>query len=378
MPCEPQSNQRFDRVYWILFGVIAITLLSGCQSVGYYAQAVSGHCQIVSRQTSVDKLAANTNTPPELIAKLQLARELCDFAQLELGLPANGNYRKYADLERPYVVWNVYAAPTFSVESKNWWYPFVGKLDYRGYFAEKNARHYAEKMQQREFDVYVEGVEAYSTLGWFKDPLLNTFLDNHEAVLAEIIFHELAHQCVFARGDTDFNEAFATAVGQEGARRWLASKADAESLKAYEAAVQRERQFVQLALETRSELRQLFESQPATKDTSTESLKSGKAETLDRLQQRYRLLRKSWNGYSGYDAWFSKEVNNARLNSLATYFDLVPNFEELLASNDHNLTDFYAEAERLSHLKKNERHRQLQEAASHQNNGDSLQARFNE
>lgn len=346
-----------------------IGALTGCRTLGYYAQAVRGHCQVLARRQSCEKLIANPGTPPELKAKLKLAGEICDFARHELRLPVNGHYQLYADVGRPFVVWNVTASPEFSLESKTWWYPIVGSLDYRGYFAEASARKYADRICRKGFDTYVEGVEAYSTLGWFKDPLLNTFIHHHEAALAEILFHELAHQRVFASGDTDFNEAFATTVGQEGTRRWLRAKGDVASLERYLVALQRNAQFVQLIADTRQKLEVLYgdERTPDGDIKAAKRPREANIEQLLREKQRiqaglrsdYERLKVEWGGSAGYDAWFAGGLNNAQLNSVATYFDLVPAFERLLAANDGDLERFYAAVKQLAKLSRAERHRRL-------------------
>jgi len=328
-------------------------LLSGCGSVGYYTQAVKGHCQVVSRQTSCDKLVANTNTAPELKAKLELANALCTFAEQDLDLPTAGAYQRYADLERPYVVWNVYAAPAYSLEAKTWWYPFVGSLDYRGYFNEDAAHKYAGKLEKQGLDVFVEGVQAYSTLGWFRDPLLNTFLYHPEPILAEILFHELAHQKVFVSGDTDFNEAFATVVAKVGVRRWLEAQNDVTLLEQYEAALERENAFVQLVQQSRSELETLYAVEPNT------DLEADKQRVINGLRQDYEVLLVQTDLYKGYEAWFAENLNNAKLNSIATYYDLVPAFDRLLASHDGNLEAFYAAVHGLTKLTESERQEQL-------------------
>jgi predicted aminopeptidase len=219
-------------------------------------------------------------------------------------------------------------------------------------------------------DVYVGGVEAYSTLGWFKDPVLNTFIFDPDAELAEIIFHELGHQRVFARGDTDFNEAFATTVGQEGSRRWLTKKGDQEALAAYRAERQRTRDFVALISRTREKLEKLYgdERTPEgklkagkkTPITDVEELRRRKREIFAELQKDYVALKQSWGGNAEYDQWFAAAINNAQLNSVATYYDLVPGFERLLALNGGDLEKFYNEAERLSKMPKKERHQWLE------------------
>jgi predicted aminopeptidase len=345
--------------------------LTGCQTARYYTQALMGECQILAREQSCAKLIADPHTPLDLKAKLDLTREICAFAERELKLKADGHYRRYADLARPFVVWNIYAAPQFSLEAKTWWYPWVGRLDYRGFFAEPDARQNAARLSGQGWDVYVEGVEAYSTLGWFKDPLLNTFIHHDEAVLAEILFHELAHQRVFAAGDTDFNEAFATTVGEEGARRWLRAKGDATALERYLTARRQNRRFVQLVQNARHQLEVLYGDE-RTPDGRIDAAKRGgevaslalaseKQRILEDLRGDYQKLKAEWGGESSYDDWFARGVNNAQLNSVATYYDLVPAFERLLATSGGDLDRFYAAAKQLARLPRAERHQRLQD-----------------
>ncbi|MCX6929740.1 MAG: aminopeptidase, partial [Verrucomicrobia bacterium] len=251
--------------------LLAVLAMSGCRTLSYYSQAIKGQYQIVACQQKIEKLVADPQTPAPLKTKLQLVQSLRTFAAKDLQLPVDGHYEKYADLHRPFVVWNVEAAPEFSLEPKAWWYPFVGSLEYRGYFAKPGAEKYGAWLQTKGYDVYVGGVPAYSTLGWFKDPVLNTFIFDPEPDLAETLFHELGHQRVFASGDTDFNEAFATTVGQEGARRWLRAKGDPEALEKYRAGLRRTTQFARLIADTRERLETLYgdERTEAGKITAT-------------------------------------------------------------------------------------------------------------
>lgn len=353
----------------LVLSLTAAATLTGCQTAGFYMQAARGQAQVILRKQSCEKLLANPHTPAELKAKLQLAREICAFARDELKLPANGHYRHYADMGRRYVIWSVTASPEFSLEARTWWYPIVGALDYRGYFVEAQAHDHANRLWARGFDVSVEGIEAYSTLGWFKDPLLNTFIHYPETALAEILFHELAHQRVFARGDTDFNEAFATAVAEAGVRRWLRAHGDAEALARYEQSRERNVQFVQLVQIARQKLAVLYGDEygadggfKATRRrhaTPPLHLRQEKQRIFDELRRDHQQLKSVWNGYAGYDAWFDQELNNAQLNTVATYYDLVPAFVRLLEANEGELEAFYAVVKRLAKLPKAERHRQL-------------------
>ena len=371
-----RMKRRLFRAPKLALGSLAVAIAAavcGCRTIGYYAQAVRGECQIVARQQRIEKVLADPQTPEALKARLQLVQQLRAFAGKELKLPVDGHYLRYADLHREFVVWNVYAAPEFSLEPKTWWYPFVGSLDYRGYFAERAARNYAAAIAKKGFDVHVEGVEAYSTLGWLKDPVLNTFINHSDAGLAEIIFHELGHQRVFAHGDTDFNEAFATVVGEEGARRWLRAKGDTAALEQYQAALRRNAQFVRLVAAARQELEALYgdermpggEIKAAKKPRSVapETLRQEKQRILDGLRRNYGMLAATRRGPAADEGWLTGSANNAQLNSLATYFDLVPAFERLLAASGGDLEQFYVAAERLAKLPRAERYRELEARA---------------
>src|ERR1043166_3035221 len=364
-----RSSTRVRRLLAAGVFIVTAAVFTGCQTVGYYAQALRGEYQMLARQRSCEKLLADPATDAELKTKLRLAAQLCDFAKGELQLPVNGHYRHYADLRRPYAVWNVCAAPELSLEPKTWWYPIVGSLDYRGFFSEREARRYAALLGRRGFYVSVEGGEAHSPLGWFKDPLLNTFIHHDEAALAEILFHELAHQRVFASGDTDFNEAFATAAGEEGVRRWLRVKNDPAILEQYLASLRRNREFVHLVSTTRDKLEILYGDERTSagklkarknpRPRSPDALRREKQRLLDELGRDYEKVKANWGGYSAYDAWFAHGANNARLNSVATYYDLVPAFERLLQANGGDLERFYTAAKKLAKLPKAERKRRL-------------------
>ena len=361
---------------WLLVPalLLAVLAMSGCQTLSYYGQAIKGQYQIVAHEQKIEKLLADPQTPAPLKAKLQLVQGLRAFATKDLQLPVDGHYEKYADMHRPFVVWTVEAAPEFSLEPKTWWYPFAGSLEYRGYFAERSAQEYAARLQKKGYDVYVGGVAAYSTLGWFKDPLLNTFIFDPEPDLAETLFHELGHQRVFASGDTDFNEAFATTVGQEGARRWLQAKGDQAALEKYLAEIRQTTQFAHLITSARERLETLYGNQQtegarikATKKERAvlrEEWRKQKQALFEQLRQEYTQLKAQWGGDTDYDAWFARQLNNAQLNSVAAYYDLVPGFEQLLKLNGGDLAKFYQAADKLAHEPKAEREQRLRSLGS--------------
>jgi len=368
-----QRSERARRVrQWLLAPVLllAILAMSGCQNLGYYGQAIKGQCQIVTHQQKIKKLVSDPQTPAPLKAKLELVQELRAFAAKDLKLPVDGHYEKYVDVHRTYVVWNVQAAPEFSLEEKTWWFPFVGSVEYRGYFSESDAQDYAAGLRKKSYDVYVDGVEAYSTLGWFKDPVLNTFISNAPPDLAETLFHELGHQRLFVSGDTDFNEAFATTVGQEGARRWLRAKGNTAGCEEYQAQLRRAEQFARLITATRQKLEALYgdertdvglvKATTKPRGIPPEQVRGQKQQLLEDLRSEYTQLKAEWGGNKDYDSWFAGPLNNAQLNSVAAYYDLVPCFQRLLVRNGGDLEKFYQAVSLLAKEPKDERHRRLQ------------------
>lgn len=336
---------------------LAFMGLSGCGTVGYYWQAASGHLEIMRRSKPVAEWIAAPETREAVRVRLQLSQRIRDFAVTELKLPENTSYRSYADLQRPYVVWNVVAAPVDSLSLKTWCFAIVGCLSYRGYFSEADARAQAQELAAAGWEVHLYGVPAYSTLGWLNalggDPLLNTFLFHHEGDLARLVFHELAHQVVYVPDDTAFNESFATAVERMGVRRWLQSHTDPKTRAAYEAHEVRRQQFRSLTRQTRAELAALFEARSS-------DVLDGKQVIMARFRDRYAALREQWGGYSGYDQWVA-QANNASLAGQGTYEDGVPAFEALHRQLQGDWNRFYDAVRVLGARPASERRRFLKE-----------------
>jgi predicted aminopeptidase len=330
--------------------------LSGCQAVRFYQQAVAGQCQILLHAQSIPKLLADPQTPASLKAKFGAILKIRQFAADQLRLPAGKSYLKYTDLHRDYVVWNVNISPALSLEPKTWWFPIVGRASYRGYFHELPARHYAGDFSQKGWDVYVDGVETYSTLGWFNDPVLNTFINEPDSELAETIFHELAHRRLFVPGDTDFNEAFATAVASEGLRRWFLAASNAPAYDRFRADLDKDHQFVGLIMAARAQLQAVYDD-PSLSDAAKLSRKQ---DIIAQLRARHAELKASWGGKSPFDQWFDEPINNAKLNTISAYYDLVPAFDALLRANGGDMEQFYQAVARLAKLPMPERHLQLQ------------------
>jgi predicted aminopeptidase len=330
--------------------LVLVIILSACASLDYYAQSIGGQWELWQKERPIDEVLADPRTPPALRQRLQSALQMREFASRELHLPQNGSYRRYADIQRPFVVWNVFAAEPFSVQAKTWCFPFAGCVGYRGYFSEVEARAYAEELASQGLETYVGGVAAYSTLGWFEDPLLNTVMGRSPVRLAGLMFHELAHQQLYVPGDTAFNEGFATAVELEGVWRWLAAHGDAREKAAYTVTRQRRADFIQLVGRTRDALAALYQEDipPAQKRAQRDDIRR-------QMRRSYLELKANWGGYSGYDAWFAGPLNNAQLASVAVYTDYVPAFQRLLAEKRGDLKAFYAACAELARQDKPER-----------------------
>ncbi len=323
-------------------------LLCSCGTVKFYTQAVGGQMEIWRGARNNAAVLNDPAAAGHVKNRLRFIEELRTFAADELRLPAK-SFGKYCDLKRPYVVWVVFAAPEFSVEAREWWYPLVGSLKYRGFFNEQDAKHEADRLRAKGLDVFMGGVEAYSTLGYFADPVLNTFLHRSDAELAELVFHELTHAKVFIPGDTDFNEAFATANAQDGVRRWFRAKGDVAGLRRYEADLKTQRENVSLLLDARDQLKKLYTlADPTTPDQTRKS----KHRVFEDMLRKAGVHQPQThvNSTQGTHNW-----NNARLNTVAAYHTLEPGFARLLKKNNGDLEAFHREVKALRHKSDEER-----------------------
>jgi len=339
-----------------LLGAACLTV--GCSTLGYYAQSVSGHLDLVNRARPLDELSGNAATPAALREHLALAARIRDFAVTDLALPDNHSYRRYSDLGRPYAVWNVVAAPELSLTLETWCFPVVGCVGYRGYYERAAADAEAATLRARGLEVSVYGVPAYSTLGkldWLGgDPLLNTFIGWPEGELARLVFHELSHQVAYAEGDTTFNESYATTVERLGVARWLAQHGSAQARHQYAQLDARREDFRALTARYRDRLQALFSSAASAADK-----RAGKAALMAELRADYlRLKSERWGGFAGYDGWFER-ANNASFGVLAAYNEQVPEFERLFERQGRDFARFHAEVKRLASLPKAERHATL-------------------
>lgn len=329
--------------------ILCCALTGACSSFGYYAQSVAGQIELFRKQQAVRDIIVDPTTDPQLKQKLAAIEAILEYAYSEMALPDNGSYQHYKDLQRDYVVWNIFAAPEFSLQPKQWCYLIVGCVNYRGYFHEQQALDYARQLSERGWEVAVGGVVAYSTLGWFKDPVLNTMLKRETWEIARLLFHELAHQRLYIGHATDFNEAFADAVAEIGLQSWLLTQTPAIRLSA-QIALEREAEFISLVLAARDRFDHLYQS-----GLSEQTMQAGKISLLEQLSTDYRELRSGWGDDTRYDNWINSEINNAHLSALATYRALVPDFLATYKQHGSSLARFYKSIEKLADCAENER-----------------------
>ena len=347
---------------WVLRAMLAMAtlgLLAGCADTRYYWQSVSGHLQLMQASRPVELWLSDPQTPAPLRERLELAQRLRAFAVAELALPDNASYHRYADLHRQAVVWNVVAAPSLSLELKTWCFPVLGCVSYRGYFDEAQARREASALQAQGLEVSVYGVPAYSTLGWMNwaggDPLLSTFIHYPEGELARLLFHELAHQVLYARNDTVFNESFATAVERLGGAIWLQREASDAARTQYAALDVRRRAFRALSLATRARLQQVYAQ---SGKVSEADLMARKQAVMLAFRDQYAELKQQWGGFAGYDRWVA-DANNASLGAQGAYDDLVPQFEDLFVREGRDWQAFYHAVRRIADLPSDARKKAL-------------------
>ena len=352
----------------ILFSILSglILSLSGCSTLAYYRQAAGGHLDIMTKRRPIAELIGDTSIPAPVREKLMLVQEIRAFASQSLLLPENGSYSSYANINRRYVVWNVFATPALSLEPVESCYLVVGCLSYRGYYREADAQTHANKLRATNHDVYVGGVAAYSTLGWFDDPVLNTMLYWDDRRLARLIFHELTHQLLYVKHDALFNESFATNFAEIGLQRWLASKATDGKVRSEAGGDERAREieFISMIQETREHLASLYAS------SATDVVKSQrKKEAFNALAKEYTLFKQRWSNYAGYDEWMNNDLNNAKIASVVTYHSYDKAFRNLLTQANDRLDLFVEKVKAIASLEETARHkclRALNEDESHQ------------
>jgi len=337
----------------------SLAFITGCSNLGYYAQSISGQLSILNNRQPIEELLVSDDIDPELKRKLKLTLKIRDFASEELELPENDSYRSYVDTGRPYVVWNIVAAPEFSLKLEEWCFLFAGCIRYRGYFSEEDVVEYSQQYREKSYDVYLRGVAAYSTLGWFDDPILNTVIHRDDIQLVGLIFHELSHQVVYVDNDSAFNESFSKTVELEGIRLWLARNGEEKDFIKYKNDSSRRNDFIQLVISTYDKLEKLY-----AQNIPASEMRAKKQQVIEEMKDAYQEIKKHWNGYEGYDKWFSTEINNAKIAAITTYADFVPAFTALFKKSNNDFEKFYAAVEELGALPEKERKAKLEKLGS--------------
>ena len=340
-----------DPLFKLFCIILAVASLAGCASPAWYSQAMSGHLEMMRQREDIDIILQDPATGAELAKKLNTAQEARRFGISELGLPETDSYTQYVHTGRSAATWNVIAAPEFSVEAKKWCFPVAGCVPYRGYFEEEDAERFAAKLRNRGYDVTVTPAVAYSTLGWFDDPLLDTMLDFSDAQLAATIFHEMAHQQLYVKGDTAFNEGFAVFVEEKGLEAWFHSRGGVEDLERWRARRQSSARFSEFLSTERQTLGELY-----GRDLQETELRVLKKEAFAHMEARYHgMVETEWGGKDFFAGWFDKELNNARLALAAAYHGNNCAFMHLYTETGGNLVMFMKQAAQKASLSSAER-----------------------
>ena len=372
----PAARNGSRRLLAILCGTLLIT---GCglfgtgigrlsEGAGYYWQTISGHLSILQRAEPVGELLAQGSLDARTRQRLELATRIRRFAVTDLSLPDNGSYTRFADIKQPFVTWGVVAAPELSLRLTQWCFPVAGCVTYRGYYSLEAAEAYASGLAGQGLDVQINGVPAYSTLGWLDDPLLSTFINYPDAEVARLVFHELAHQVVYVPGDSMFNESFATTVEQLGVERWLELNGTPEQRLGYRQQRLRRDAFLELLGRHRDKLAAVY-----TSTIPDEEKRESKRLVFDALKTEYQQMRQGpWAGFAGYDRWFGRPLGNAHLGSVATYTTWVPVFRQLFDESGDDFARFYLKVGELAALDRAERQAFLVRRSDRLIDGDAL------
>jgi predicted aminopeptidase len=340
-----QQPYCYKNIVIILFALF----MSGCASINYYAQSIQGQFEVIQKRQNINTLLNNDNPPARLRTELETVLELRKFSINQLGLPKNNSYLSYADLERDYVIWNIFATEEFSLSPLKWCYLIVGCLDYRGYFSESDARQHASKLKEQGHDIYLGGVSAYSTLGWFDDPVLNTMLRWSDIQLATVMFHELAHQQLYIKDDTEFNEAYAETVATIGVTKWLEQRPDKNLLIDYKQSQTQEKQFIILVLKYKTLLSELYRSA-----INKVQMRKEKEALFSQMTNEYNIISRHWEK-DRFSQWFATGINNAKLAAIVTYRQYTSSFLGIFNKLDKDLNRFYSLMKSLSLCKQMKR-----------------------
>jgi predicted aminopeptidase len=341
-------RRRWPIVVAVLAGVVTLAACATFETVDYYWQGAAGQIELLANSQPIPDVIGKSDAA--LAERLKRIHEIREFASRELGLPNNGSYTRYTDLGRAYVTWNVFATPELSLKPRQWCFPIAGCVNYRGYFREAQAAGESKRLKAAGDDVYVGGVPAYSTLGWFDDPVLSSFVSWPETEIARLIFHELAHQLIYVKSDSAFNESYATTVEEAGLARWLASRHDSQLDKLAVRADHMRAVFRDLVRTTRTKLSEIYGS-----NASDDDKRRAKLEIVAAMKAAYESAKQGDPGLSGYDRWFAQQPNNAALAAVGLYTDRVPAFRELLHEANDDLATFYQRVRELAARPKRQR-----------------------
>jgi len=330
--------------------LLLLPLLTSCADLGYYWHSAKGHMAIMDKRVAIDDLLADPELDPTLRQRLELVKKIRRFAIDRLALPASGSYTNYAQLDRPYALQNLFAAPEFSTQLVSWCYPIAGCTSYRGFYEQQRLDDFVNTLKADNNDIHIGRVPAYSTLGWFDDPVLSSFIDWPDHRLAGLLFHELTHQRLYIDNDSKFNESLATAVQQAGIRLWLSHHQQTEVLQKFDRSLVYRRDVVLLIESTRSQLRVVYNC-----DANDENKRRGKQEIFTRIRQQYQDISIKHDYRDGFARWFEAELNNAKLGSVSTYNALIPAFVAMIEAHDNDFERFFDYAEKIGDMGKEKR-----------------------
>ena len=329
------------------FLLFTLLLLNACSDLGYYWHSSNGHMALMNKRVDIDVLLDDAQLEPKLRERLQLVKAIRVFSVEALALPESGSYNNYVELNRPYALQNLFAASEFSTDLHIWCYPIVGCASYRGYYDEIRLNEYVEQLKAQNFDVYIGNVPAYSTLGWFDDPVLSSFIYWPDYRLAGLLFHELSHQRVYIENDTQFNESLAVAVEQAGTGLWLKTTHRDQQLDEFKRWIEYQREVIDLIEQTRATLAELYRSE------DNDTIKRERKQFMfSRARENYAALAQRLNYRGGYESWFAGELNNAKLGTVSAYHGQTPAFLAILKAHDFNFTVFFENVESISKLEK--------------------------
>ena len=330
--------------------LLLLPLLTGCADLGYYWHSAKGHMAIMDKRVDIDELIASPETDDKLKQRLELVKEIRQFAFERLALPESDSYSSYAQLDQPYALQNLFAAPEFSTRLITWCYPIAGCTSYRGFYEQQRLDDFVEGLKADNNDIHIGRVPAYSTLGWFDDPVLSSFINWSDHRLAGLLFHELTHQKIYIDDDSKFNESLATAVQQVGIRLWLLAHKDEAELDRFNRSLLYRRDVVLLIEEARNQLAELYAT-----EASAEIKRQQKQALFAQLPEQYETVADAHDYRDGFANWFSRDFNNAKLASVSTYNALVPAFVKMIEAHHNDFEAFFGYAEKVGDLEKAQR-----------------------